>query len=324
MSRPLRIEFDGAYYHVLARGNHHGPIFNTENDYNTFLELLEELTDRFLITIYAYVLMGNHYHLLLQTHRANLSKAMQWLGTTYTRRFNIKNKQSGHLFQGRFKSILVENTSYFFTLSCYIHRNPLRAQMVKRLMDYKWSSYPYYAYPRKQPSWLDTDQILSQVGQGKERHSLYRKKVQAYSEEKESVWEQVKFGFLYGSKPFADSIKDKYLPDSPDGERPQLNRILKSYSPGILIKQAEQVLNCDIEYFRHTSRLTGADLDKRDTLVILLWEIGRYSNTEIGELLGLTHSSVSKRLTRAKGLVKSRENNPVKINYDKIKAIIKV
>ncbi len=324
MSRPLRIEFDGAYYHVLSRGNNHCPIFNTENDYNTFIELLEEFADRFLITLFAYVLMGNHYHLLLRTNHANLSKAMQWLGTTYTRRFNIKNKQSGHLFQGRFKSILVENTAYFLTLSCYIHRNPLRARMVKRLIDYKWSSYPYYAYPGKQPSWLDTGQILSQVGQGKERHSLYRKKVQAYSEEKESVWEQVKFGFLFGSQPFADSIRNKYLPGGPDEELPQLNRMLKSCPPGMLIEQAAQALNFDIEYFRHACRLTGADLDKRDALVILLWEIGRYSNREIGELLGLTHSSVSKRLTRAKGLVRSRENHPVKINYDKIKAIIKV
>jgi len=324
MSRPLRIEFAGAYYHVLSRGNNRCSIFNTEDDYNTFLELLEEFADRFQITVYAYVLMGNHYHLLLRTNQANLSKAMQWLGTTYTRRFNIKNKQSGHLFQGRFKSILVENASYFLTLSCYIHRNPLRAGMVNRLMDYKWSSYPYYAYPGKQPAWLDTDQILSQVGQGKERYSLYRKKIEAYSKEKESVWEQVKFGFLYGSQSFADSIKDKYLPARPDEELPQLNRMLKSYSPGILIEQATQLLDCNIEDFRHAGRLTGADLNKRDALIILLWETGRYSNREIGELLGLTHSSVSKRLTRAKGLVKSKENHPVKTNYDKIKTIIKV
>ena len=95
MSRPLRIEFDGAYYHVLSRGNNRCSIFNTEDDYNTFLELLEGFADRFQVTVYAYVLMGNHYHLLLRTNQANLSKAMQWLGTTYTRRFNIKNKQSG-------------------------------------------------------------------------------------------------------------------------------------------------------------------------------------------------------------------------------------
>ena len=324
MSRPLRIEFSGAYYHILSRGNNRCPIFNTREDYKTFLGLLEEFSDRFAITVYAYVLMGNHYHLLIQTSHANLSKSMQWLGTTYTRRFNIKNKQSGHLFQGRFKSILVENASYFLTLSCYIHRNPLRAGMVERLMDYPWSSYPCYAYPGHQPDWLNTDQILALVGPGREKHALYRKKVQAYSEEKESVWEQVKFGFLYGSESFADSIKDKYLPDGPDGELPELNRALKSCSPQALLEQAAQLLDYDLKYYRGTGRLTGRELAKRDSLLLLLWEIGRYSNTEMGDLLGITYSSVSKRLTRARRIVKSGEDHPVKANYDKINAIIKV
>ena len=143
MARPLRIEFDGAYYHILSRGNNKSSIFREEEDCRDFLDLLDQMNDRFSIDIYAYVLMGNHYHLLLQTRYGNLSKAMQWLGTSYTRRFDIRNRQSGHLFQGRFKSILVEDDSYFMNLSCYIHRNQIRAKMVKRLSDYKHSSYQY-------------------------------------------------------------------------------------------------------------------------------------------------------------------------------------
>lgn len=324
MSRPLRIEFDGAYYHVLSRGNNRCSIFHTEEDYKTFLELLEELSDRFLITVYAYVLMGNHYHLLLRTNQGNLSKAMQWIGTAYTRRFNIRNKQSGHLFQGRFKSILVEDESYFLSLSCYIHRNPLRAGMVKRLIDYQWSSYPYYAYPKKQPTWLNTDQILSQISQRKDRRQLYRKMVQAYSDEQNSIWEQVKFGFLFGSQEFLDHIKGRYLPGNPDRELPELNRVLRSSLPEILIEQITQVLDCDIEHFRQAGRLTGDDRNKRDVIAILLWETGKYNNRQIGELLGLTYSSVSRRLTRVKTILNDNKDHQVKTDYNKIKSIIKV
>jgi len=220
MARQLRIEFEGAYYHVLSRGNNRCDIFRTTEDRNDFLDLLGDLSERFEIDIYAYVLMSNHYHLLLRTKRSNLSKAMQWLGTGYTRRFNLRNSQSGHLFQGRFKSIIVENDFYLMWISLYIHRNPLRAGIVKRLADYKWSSYPYYAYSKKQPSWLKIDPILAQASAAKDKHRAYRDKIQRYSDEEGRVWENVKFGFVYGSQEFIDHVKDTYLSDRPHGELP--------------------------------------------------------------------------------------------------------
>ena len=132
-----------------------------DKDRLLFIDTVGELSDRFDVDVFAFVLMSNHYHILLRTNQANPSKAMQWLGVTYTRRFNNRHVRSGHLFQGRFKSIVVENYAYVFELSCYIHRNPLRAGIVKRLTDYKWSSYPIYAYGRIGPEWLKTDLILS-------------------------------------------------------------------------------------------------------------------------------------------------------------------
>jgi REP element-mobilizing transposase RayT len=109
-------------------------------DRSLFLRTMGEMSERFEIDVSAYVLMGNHYHLLLKTPRANLSKGMQWLGLTYTRRFNLRHCRSGHLFQGRFKSLVVENDAYLMQLSCYIHRNPIKAGIVNRLADYRWSS----------------------------------------------------------------------------------------------------------------------------------------------------------------------------------------
>jgi len=154
MARPLRIEYEGAYYHVLSRGNKLQAIFLSDQDRYTFLKTLGRMSERFEVDIIAFVLLNNHYHLLLRTNHPNLSKSMQWLGTTYTTIFNLNHSQKGHLFQGRFKSILVENEPYLMQLSYYIHRNPLRAGMVQRLIEFPWSSYPAYAYNRRRPDWL--------------------------------------------------------------------------------------------------------------------------------------------------------------------------
>ena len=113
---------------------------------------------------------------------------MQWLGVTFTRRFNNKHMRSGHLFQGRFKSIIVENDAYLMRLSFYIHRNPLRAGIVQRLADYKWSSYPVYAYGRKAPDWLSTEFSLAQFN-ATDKHKAYREKAQRYAEENKKLWE---------------------------------------------------------------------------------------------------------------------------------------
>jgi REP element-mobilizing transposase RayT len=189
MARPLRIEYEGAYYHVLSRGNKQQAIFLSDQDRYTFLKTLGRMSERFEVDIIAFVLMDNH--LLLRTNRPNLSKSMQWLGTTYTTIFNLSHSQKGHLFQGRFKSILVENEPYLLQLSYYIHRNPLRAGIVQRLIDYPWSSYPAYAYNRRRPDWLKTDLILSQFDPDRNRHKAYREKVQQYADEKKSI--QVKY-----------------------------------------------------------------------------------------------------------------------------------
>ena len=146
MARAWRIEYKGALYHVLSRGNAGQNIVKDDDDCHLFLETVGDLAERFGIDIFAYVLMDNHYHLLFRTRRANLSKSMQWFGATYTKRFNLRHDQAGHLFQGRFKNMLVQNDAYLLQLSYYIHRNPLRAGMVRRLVDYRWSSYRAYAY----------------------------------------------------------------------------------------------------------------------------------------------------------------------------------
>ena len=292
MGRAWRIEFDGAFYHVMSRGNERKKIFFGDDDRHSFLVVVGEISERFGIDVFAYVLMDNHYHLLIRTRRANLSKAMQWLGVTYTRRFNNKHSRIGHLFQGRFKSIIVQNDIYLMQLSCYIHRNPLRAGTVNRLDQYHWSSYPVYAYGEKGPRWLSTELILSQFDE-KSRHRDYREKVQGYAKEEKRLLEDLKHGMILGSKRFVDKIKSTYLPQVPHREIPQQRSMLKEFNPVSFLDRAAKMLDCDIGHFRQSSRISSSDKADRDILVYALWKTGILTNEKIGELFGVTSSSIS-------------------------------
>jgi REP element-mobilizing transposase RayT len=292
MGRAWRIEFDGALYHVMSRGNEGRNIFFDDKDRYGFLGVVGETSERFEIDIFAYVLMDNHYHLLIRTQRANLSKAMQWLGVTYTRRFNNKHSRIGHLFQGRFKSIIVQNDIYLMQLSCYIHRNPLRAGAVDRLAQYRWSSYPVYAYGKKGPHWLSTELIFSQFDK-KGRHRGYREKVQGYAKEEKHLLEDLRHGMILGSERFVDKIRSTYIPEAPHREIPQQKSVYREFNPASFLDKAAKILNCDIKRFRQSSRISSSDKADRDMLVYALWKTGMLTNEKIGELFGVTFSSIS-------------------------------
>jgi len=292
MARAWRIEFDGALYHVLSRGNEQQAIFRDDEDRTRFLETLGEMAERYDMDIFCYVLMGNHYHLLFRTNRSNLSKGMQWLGLSYTRRFNNRHLRSGHLFQGRFKSIIVENDAYLVRLSCYIHRNPLRANMVERLAEYRWSSYPIYAYGRRGPDWLKTDMILSQFS-GSNARQAYREKVQRYAEEEKQLLEDLKHGIILGTTEFVEKLRDAFLPDSPPKEIPQCRKIQKSIDPSDLIHQAAAMLDIDMLFCRQSRRIPKEIKVNRDMLVYCIWKTGLLTNEKIGDLFGVSYSSIS-------------------------------
>jgi putative transposase len=316
MTRPWRIEFEGAYYHILSRGNERRNIFSDNDDRVSFLETLGRMSDRFEVEVYAYVLMDNHYHLLLKTNKPNISKSMQWFGTTYTRQYNVKHKRNGHLFQGRFKSFLIENDEYLMHLSCYIHRNPLRAGIVSRLADYSWSSYPIYAYGnKKSPEWLLTKPILSLLDT-KEKHKEYRKMVQSYAREESKIWEDFRHGLFLGSQKFVARIKSKYLSENPDVEIPQKRQVLRDTNPVNILKKAAKVLKCDTDDFLQSSRISDANKLNRDLLIYILWGTGWYNNQEIGDLFGLGYSSISRRVTIMKSVISKDD----KINKRIIKA----
>ena len=160
MPRQVRIEFAGAMYHVMARGDRREPIVQDDEDRSTFVRTLGEASERAGFRVHAYVLMSNHYHVLLETKEPNLSQGMGWLQNAFTRRINTRHKLWGHVFGGRYKAILVEPGNCFWALLDYIHLNPVRAGLLQEgdsLESYWWSSLrPYIAVPKMRPSWLET------------------------------------------------------------------------------------------------------------------------------------------------------------------------
>ena len=169
MARKTRVEFPGAIYHVLDRGDRREAIYVDDEDRRMFLAALAEGCKRTGWRVHAYVLMSNHYHLMLETPEPNLVAGMHWFQTTWTARFNRRRRLSGHVLQGRYKAVVVDPDApgYFAALSDYIHLNPVRAGIIglsDRLFDYAWSSYPAYAVRRLRPGWLATGAVMGELG----------------------------------------------------------------------------------------------------------------------------------------------------------------
>jgi REP element-mobilizing transposase RayT len=322
MTRAWRIEYEGAFYHVLSRGNEKQNIVNTDGDRKLFLATVGEMGERFEIDVFAYVLMDNHYHLLFRTNRANLCRSMQWFGATYTKRFNLRHNRSGHLFQGRFKNMLVQNDAYLLLLSYYIHRNPLRAGMVKRLADYKWSSYRSYAYGTSHQSWLNTNVILTQFMNVKDQHHAYRENMQKYSKEEQRVWEDLRHGIFVGTEKFVKKIKKRYLPDIPHAELPSQKQVIRDVNIETVILKAAGLLKCDMNLFRESSRISKSVKVDRDLLIYVSWQLGVATNQEIGEKFGLSYSAVSQRVKIIKEML--NKDKELERKYRQIKSLIKI
>ena len=163
MPRPLRLEFENAWYHVMNRGLGSQIIYKNPTHGEIFLELLKDATELFGIEIHAYCLMSNHYHLLIKTPRGNLSRAMRHINGVYTQRFNRLENKEGPLFRGRYKAILVDHESYLLQVSRYIHLNPVNAKLANLPDQYKWSSYIYYINKKEKPDWLHIDLPLTTI-----------------------------------------------------------------------------------------------------------------------------------------------------------------
>lgn len=210
MARPLRIEYENACYHITSRGNERKPIYLEEKDYYKFLDILSQLPQRFGVIIHGYVLMDNHYHLLLETPLANITKTIHFLNATYSGYFNRKYGRVGHLFQGRYNGILIDKNNYLLAVSRYIHLNPVNSRLVDRPEDYQYSSYSQYTGMRKTNSWLTTEWILGQFSD--DLVNVYTR-YQAFVEEgvanDDNPLKELKAGTILGGDDFVDKVKNR-------------------------------------------------------------------------------------------------------------------
>lgn len=218
MARPIRVEFAGAVYHVMARGNERRDVFRDDEDRRRFLDTLAEAVERFGLRLHAYCLMPNHYHLLLGTPRANLSRAMGWLQTTYTTRFNARHRRRGHLFQGRFKAQLVDADEYARWLVEYVHLNPVRPRQrgrsipperASKIARYEWSSHgDYTGVRRRPPVWLCLDWLTYWGRTRREAQAEYRKTIaRAFGQPPRNPWDRLQRGLVLGGERLSDKVR---------------------------------------------------------------------------------------------------------------------
>jgi len=286
MARPLRMDYPDAFYHVLSRGNERKEIFRDEKDHLRFLDTLGKMVERFKLEVHAYVLMKNHFHLLVHTKEANLSRAIQWLGVSYSVWFNRRHQRSGHLFQGRFKSFLIENDRYFTAMCLYIHGNPLRAGIVKRLLDYWWSSYQTYAGKKPEVSWLTTELILGTYGGSRKR---FLRAQQVFYEERPNLLEDLKHGVYLGSEEFSEKCIER-LKGEGYHEKPQARSLLRSRDIRILaIKILKGLGEKDPESVLQVRKYR---CQNRDVAMYVLYHLGVYLNKEIGKVFGVGYTAV--------------------------------
>ena len=275
MARPLRLELKGALYHVTSRGDGREDIFLSDQDRLAWLETLAHVCERFNWICHAYCQMTNHYHVVVETPDANLSKGMRQLNGVYTQRFNRSHQRVGHVFQGRFKAILVEKDAYLLELARYVVLNPLRAKMVRRIEEWPWSSYPATCGQMSKPDWLQTDFILSQFGM--QRARAIAKYIGFVHEGKRlpSVWGQLQAQVYLGSEQFIQKMqtevdKKPTLTEIPRAQRRALARALSDY----------------------------AKAHKRDDAIALAYLSGQHTMAKIAEHFGVHYTTVS-RLVKA-------------------------
>ncbi len=278
MSRPLRLEFKNALYHITSRGDRREDIYEDDIDRELFIKIFSSVIEQFNWVCFSYCLMDNHYHLLIQTPDSNLSKGMRQLNGVFTQAYNRRHHKTGHLFQGRYKSILVDEDAYLLELSRYIVLNPVKAHRVKQAEDWKWSSYQAMTGDCSAPDWLSNEFLLSQFS--KQRKTAIRKYKDFVEEgiKCSSIWTELTNQVYLGDAEFVDKVQNH-------------------------LKEEDRSINVPKVQKRPVSRPLSNYQEKypdRNKAIIAAYESGGYSYQEIGEYFGLHFTTVGKIIRESK------------------------
>jgi putative transposase len=287
MARPLRIEFPGAVYHVTSRGDRREAIFEDDQDRDTFLTVVAQATERFDAVVLAYCLMDNHYHLVLHTRRGNLSRLMQQLNGVYTQAYNRRHRKVGHLFQGRFKGILVDENAYLLEVCRYVDLNPVRARLVRDPGNWRWSSYRAHTGNAISPDWLDTAAVHGTLlgrdaaTAADRRRAGLRYAALVAAGKGVKLWDEVLTQQIYlGGAAFVERMQALIEKDTDNAKDiPRLQR---------------RTAAKPIDYYLKRNKERDAGIREAVTK-------GQHSMTDVGKVLGLTVSRISRIVKAGNG-----------------------
>ncbi len=315
MVRPLRLSFENAFYHKTARGNRREKIFYSDLDKEVFLKKIEEMLIKYAMICQTYCLMDNHYHLFIKTTQPNLSQGIHYLNSSYTNWFRNKHQIIGPIFQGRFKSILVDADNYALVLSVYIHLNPLRAGIVRQLEDYSWSSYLDYLHLRE--SNISDPSFILKLIDNNTYNSIkkYREYVIKYQNMKDPL-KQSYHHIAIGNETFIEKIKEKIEHFGRRREIPS-TRFLSKYDTETIITKMTQVLNIERRMIFDKKRGNP----QRPLAIYLIKRLTPLSLSEIGELFKMDYSAVSQAAKRLEQ--KSEVNHEIKEAMQKVITALK-
>lgn len=314
MARPYRLQAEDCFYHIMSRGDDKKKIFINEQDFIKFLDYLLSAKIKFKFYIYGYCLMPNHYHLLLETTQANISKIMQYINSSYTTYYNIKRKRCGHVFQGRFKSVVVDRDSYFLELTRYIHLNPVRAKIIEDPAKYYWSSY--LGYLGNRDGLLNKDQIKLHLNMSISR---YKRFVLAGVKNPKDPFKDIYGGFILGSTKF---IKEKLKTLKHQIEGDDI-----SYKKSInFVASKDNIIKVVTDKYHKTVNQIGSNkqrpMKEKKILLYLLRKYTGLTNKEIGIELGMKPMAVSKSVSRMEKLI--AEDKTIKREVDRLMSSVKV
>jgi len=279
MARPLRIEYAGALYHVTSRGDRRENIYQEDDDRELWLEIFSQVCSRFNWRCHAWCLMDNHYHIVIETIEGNLSQGMRQLNGVYTQKSNRKHGRVGHVFQGRYKAILIEKEAYLLELSRYVVLNPVRAGMVNDIEDWGWSSYSAMIEKGLLPEWLETDWLLSQFGSSKKEAIIAYKNFVREGIGLPPIWDNLKYQMYLGDNSFIDKMQG----------------INKSFENGSDLKEVPRLQRRSImkalEWYEKT-------YESREEAMAQAYFSGNYTMKEISSWFKVHYSTVSRAVRK--------------------------
>lgn len=302
MARPLRIQYPNAVYYVTCRGNERQAIFRDDADRKRFLQILIQSHNIYTVKIYSYVLMSNHFHLLVETPLGNLAEFMRKFNITYTSYFNRRHNRVGHLYQGRYKSILVDKNEYLSVLSRYIHLNPVRIKSmekvtvkdrIKHLIRYPWSSLRGFINNRKKEWYIDYAMVLGEYGGDTDKaRKEYKKRIYEEISKGIEIKESIIGQSILGGEAFIAWVKEKYIEEAKDRERPSVRDIHQYRTKNEILQAVRQETGKDLDAIRAEKG------ELRQMVMELLYRTGGMKGPEIGKLFGIDYGSVSQERKR--------------------------